>query len=56
VPVFGMLAAALAFGEPLPAWKIQACVLLLAGLAVISLWPRIAARFAQPATLSGNGE
>lgn len=56
VPVFGMLAAALAFGEPLPAWKIQACVLLLAGLAVISLWPRLAARFARPATLSGNGE
>ena len=43
VPVFGMLTAALAYGEPLPAWKLQACALLLAGLAVIALWPRIGA-------------
>ncbi len=41
VPVFGMLTAALAYGEPLPAWKLQACALLLAGLAMIALWPRI---------------
>jgi O-acetylserine/cysteine efflux transporter len=50
VPVFGMLTAALAYGEPLPAWKLQACALLLAGLAVIALWPRVAARFARPAS------
>ena len=45
VPVFGMLTAALAYGEPLPSWKLQACALLLAGLAVIALWPRIGAWF-----------
>lgn len=44
VPVFGMLAASLAYGEPLPDWKLGACALLLAGLAVIALWPRIGAR------------
>jgi O-acetylserine/cysteine efflux transporter len=47
VPVFGMLAASLAYGEPLPGWKLGACALLLAGLAVIALWPRIGARLAR---------
>jgi len=44
VPVFGMLTATLVFAEPLPAWKLQACALLLLGLVVITLWPRLSAR------------
>jgi O-acetylserine/cysteine efflux transporter len=40
VPVFGMSASALALGEPLQPWKLQAALLVLAGLAVIVLWPR----------------
>lgn len=44
VPVFGMLTATLVFAEPLPAWKLQACALLLLGLMVITLWPRLSAR------------
>lgn len=40
VPVFGMSASALALGEPLQAWKLQAALLVMAGLAVIVLWPR----------------
>jgi O-acetylserine/cysteine efflux transporter len=41
VPVFGMSASALALGEPLQPWKLQAAVLVLAGLAVIVLWPKL---------------
>jgi O-acetylserine/cysteine efflux transporter len=41
VPVFGMSASALALGEPLPPWKLQAALLVLAGLAVIVLLPRL---------------
>ncbi|AOW12759.1 hypothetical protein LPB72_17290 [Hydrogenophaga crassostreae] len=41
VPVFGMSASALALGEPLPAWKLGAGALVMAGLAVIVLWPRL---------------
>lgn len=41
VPVFGMSASALALGEALQPWKLQAAALVLAGLAVIVLWPRI---------------
>jgi O-acetylserine/cysteine efflux transporter len=40
VPVVGMGTAALALGEPLPAWKISAALLVLAGLAMNMLWPR----------------
>lgn len=40
VPVFGMSASALALGEPLQPWKLQAAALVLAGLGVIVLWPR----------------
>lgn len=40
VPVFGMSASALALGEPLQSWKLQAALLVMAGLAVIVLWPR----------------
>ena len=43
VPVFGMSASALALGEPLPAWKLGAGALVMAGLAVIVLWPRLIA-------------
>jgi O-acetylserine/cysteine efflux transporter len=43
VPVFGMGAAALMLDEPLPAWKIEAALLVLAGLAINVLWPRSAA-------------
>jgi O-acetylserine/cysteine efflux transporter len=41
VPVFGMGASALTLGEPLPAWKLLAGGLVLCGLAVIVLWPRL---------------
>jgi O-acetylserine/cysteine efflux transporter len=37
VPVFGMGASALAFGEGLPAWKLGAAGLVMAGLA-LNLW------------------
>ena len=40
VPVFGMATAALVLGEPLPAWKLGAALLVLAGLALNVLWPR----------------
>ena len=44
VPVFGFGANALLLGEPLPAWKLEATVLIMAGLAVNILWgPRRAA-------------
>ncbi|MBS4037360.1 MAG: EamA family transporter [Hydrogenophaga sp.] len=43
VPVFGMGASALALGEGLPGWKLLACGLVLAGLAVSVLWPRLQA-------------
>lgn len=41
VPVFGMGASALSLGEPLPGWKLAAGALVLFGLAVIVLWPRL---------------
>lgn len=44
VPVFGMGASALLLGEPLPLWKISAAALVMAGLALLTLMPRIAAR------------
>lgn len=43
VPIFGMGASALALGEGLPGWKLLACGLVLAGLAVSVLWPRLLA-------------
>ena len=43
VPVFGMGAAAVFLGEPLPAWKLAAAALVLAGLALNLLWPRLRA-------------
>lgn len=46
VPVFGMGASALSLGEALPGWKLAAGALVLAGLAVIVLWPRLRAALA----------
>jgi O-acetylserine/cysteine efflux transporter len=43
VPVFGMGASALLLGEPLPAWKLAAAALVIAGLALNLLWPRLRA-------------
>ena len=40
VPVFGMSASALYLSEPLPAWKLMAASLIMAGLAVNILWPK----------------
>jgi O-acetylserine/cysteine efflux transporter len=41
VPVFGMGASALLLGEPLQSWKMIAFALVMAGLSVGMLWPRI---------------
>jgi O-acetylserine/cysteine efflux transporter len=43
VPIFGMGASALWLGEPLQDWKLQAAGLVMAGLALNLLWPRISA-------------
>ena len=42
VPIFGMSSSAFFLGEALPAWKIIAAGLVLAGLAVNLFWPRLA--------------
>jgi O-acetylserine/cysteine efflux transporter len=44
VPVFGMSASALLLAEPMPAWKLLAAGLVLAGLALNLMWPSISAR------------
>jgi O-acetylserine/cysteine efflux transporter len=41
VPVFGMGASALWLREPLPGWKVGAALLVLGGLALNMLWPRV---------------
>lgn len=46
VPVFGMGASALLLGETLPAWKLVSAALVMSGLALNLLWPRLRARFA----------
>jgi len=38
VPVFGIGASALVLHEPLPLWKLAACLLIMAGLAFNLLW------------------
>jgi O-acetylserine/cysteine efflux transporter len=48
VPVFGMGASVLVLDESLPTWKILACLLIMAGLAVNMLW--------RPATTALSGE
>jgi O-acetylserine/cysteine efflux transporter len=40
VPIFGMASSALWLAEPMPAWKIIAALLVMAGLALNLLWPR----------------
>jgi O-acetylserine/cysteine efflux transporter len=44
VPVFGMACSALWWGEAMPAWKLSAAALVIAGLALNLLWPRWKAR------------
>ena len=44
VPVFGLATSALVLGEPLQPWKLAAFALVMAGLALGVLWPRIAGR------------
>ena len=46
VPVFGLSASALALGEALPGWKLGAAGLVMSGLALGLLWPRLRARLA----------
>jgi O-acetylserine/cysteine efflux transporter len=41
VPVFGMGASALVLSEPFPLWKLAAAGLVMAGLALGLLWPRL---------------
>ena len=45
VPVFGMGTAAWILAEPLPLWKLEAAALVIGGLALNLLWPRVARRF-----------
>lgn len=49
VPVFGIGASVLLLGEPLPAWKIIAAAMVMGGLAVNLLWPRVFPKIQQPA-------
>lgn len=44
VPIFGMGASALWLGEPLQSWKLAAAGLVMAGLALNLLWPKLAAQ------------
>lgn len=46
VPVFGMSGSALWLGESLPPWKLAAAALVMAGLALNLLWPRVRAALA----------
>lgn len=46
VPVFGIGASALLLAEPLPGWKLAAAALVMAGLALNLLWPRLRAALA----------
>lgn len=45
VPVFGMATASFMLAEPLPGWKLAAAALVLCGLALNMLWPRLKAQF-----------
>lgn len=47
VPVFGMGASAWFLQEPLPAWKLIAAALVIGGLAINLLWPKIHAALAK---------
>lgn len=48
VPVFGMGASTLWLGEPLQDWKLEAAGLVMAGLALNLLWPRLKAALRRP--------
>ncbi len=41
VPIFGLISSALLLGEPLPAWKLEAAALVIAGLALNVFGPRL---------------
>ena len=43
VPVVAIVSSVLLLDEALPIWKIQAMALLMSGLAVIALWPKLRA-------------
>ncbi len=49
VPVFGMSASTLMLGEGMPGWKLAAAGLVMGGLAVNLLWPRLRQRVARSA-------
>ncbi len=50
VPVFGLGTSALLLDEPLPPWKLGATALVLGGLALNLLWPRVHAALARRGT------
>lgn len=52
VPVFGMASALLFLGEPLPGWKLLAAGLVMTGLALSVLWPRITGLRVKPRPLA----
>lgn len=45
VPVFGMAASSIVLGEAMPAWKIIAAGMVIGGLAINLLWPKIMRKF-----------
>ncbi len=49
VPVFGMSASAWWLAEPLPGWKMLAALLVIGGLALNTLWPRLARQWRRAA-------
>jgi len=51
VPVFGMTASAWLLGEPLPAWKMEAALLVLGGLALNLFWPAVRKRLGEAAAV-----
>lgn len=50
VPIFGIGASALWLGEPLQLWKLEAAALVMAGLALNLLWPKLRARLTATAS------
>jgi O-acetylserine/cysteine efflux transporter len=44
VPVFGMGASAIFLHEALPPWKLAAAALVMSGLVLNTLWPRLSLR------------
>lgn len=48
VPIFGMGTSALVLGEPLQDWKLAAAGLVMAGLALNLLWPKLSAVVRRP--------